>query len=313
MKNRLSVIKRSFILCLSVIAVAALNVTAFAKEESAKKTYDFSDFIDSASFISTGSWEVIDGKFNEKSGSAENYSCYSYYFKDVVVEWTMSIENDSANAYAGIAVRKQRPQDNAGKSGYNLKVFGDGSIALTNEAVSPAVKLADLPAGTIADVTRSNGYKLVVSSTTYSLYVNGGAEYVFSVQDDYYTIGGFSLISANSAAWFDDLSVEGAELGSMSDLSGASGVGGDNGGDERYGDIDKGSADSDFNEKIGDITDENIDDDWDFGEVTDNKPHNAVSTNGGCSGNIGFGSVGIILSLSAIIAIIAKRRNENEI
>ena len=97
----------------------------------------------------------------------------------------------------------------------------------------------------------------------------------------------------------------------MSAFSGASGVGGENGGDDRYGDIDKDAADSDFNDKIGNTDDENRTPDWDFGEVRDNVPERNSTDNadGGCNSSVGGFSALAVVTLIASAVMIRRRKD----
>ena len=301
-------------ICAVLLGVFAAGGMISAKAESSAEvqtvTLNFSDMMDATKFISTGSWEVDEGKFVEKSASGENFACYAYYFKDVTVEWTMSLASDNANAYGGIALRKQRPQDTAYQSGLTMKISGNGSVKFYNEAVDGSPVLAELPEGTIT-ATEENTFKVTVIGTTYALYINGNETAAFSVENYYYGIGGFSLISGNAQVSFDDLKVTGKSLGEMSAFSGASGVGGENGGDDRYGDIDKDAADSDFNDKIGNTDDENRTPDWDFGEVRDNVPERNSTDNadGGCNSSVGGFSALAVVTLIASAVMIRRRKD----
>lgn len=299
-----------FALLLAAFAARGTLSSVNAAEEAGTTTtvLDFSNMMDATQFISTGSWEVDDGKFVEQSGSGENYACYAYYYKDVTVEWKMELSSGE-NVYGGISLRKQRPQDGAYQSGINIKIFRNGSVVFVNDAVDGNPVLAELPEGTVNAETE-NSFKVTIVGNEYKLYVNGGESPAFSVTNDYYGVGGFSLISGNASVYFDDLKVTGKALGAMSVFSGGSGVGGENGGDERYGDVDKSQADSDFNDKIGDTSKENGEPDWDYGEVKDNEPKAEGGETGSCKSSVGADLTlfGVLATLAAI-GTIRRRKN----
>lgn len=193
---------------MATMVVHPVNAEGYPEQVSDKLTKESGNFIPYG-----GTWEYTEDGYTQTdsmiSGTSYHYgSCFQYAYENFKVSFRMKIhEVGDTEGYAGVLIRKAKPDDTAQMSGYLMSLKSYGSLFFQDWTQSQT--LFQIPIDNPYDW---HTYKFEVEGNRIKLYVDDVLRQ--SITNGAFSAGYFSFTTGTASASFADFQISGLPTGS---------------------------------------------------------------------------------------------------